>query len=85
MANDTPKLLDISGVSTTKGSKIVMFDDSLSIPSTISTTGGDLIIIGNIPTLFKVAFHDGDRTLTLLETFPKSYSWLHSTSSFDLY
>jgi hypothetical protein len=73
MANDTPKLLDISGVSTTKGSKIVMFDDSLSIPSTISATGGDLIIIGNIPTLFKVAFHDGDRTLTLLETFPKSY------------
>ena len=40
MANDTPKLLNVTGVSTTKGSKIVLFDDSFSIPSTLSSNGG---------------------------------------------
>jgi len=73
MANDSPKHLNVTGVSTTRGSKIVLFDDSLSIPSTISPTGGDSLIIGNVPSLYKVAFHDGDRTLTLLESFPKTY------------
>ena len=73
MANDTPKLLNVTGVSTTKGSKIVLFDDSFSIPSTLSSNGGDSIIIGSVSKAFTVAFHDGNRKLTLLEDFPKTY------------
>ena len=40
MANSIPKSLSVTGVSTTKGSKIVLFDDSFSIPSTLSSNGG---------------------------------------------